>query len=541
MRGRRPDDKSAYFTIYTYPIGKKTLGGTRIRQRKVIVFRVTHHETFEANMAIADKWWMAIHMLLRGVQITTEQDIKKSRLPSVKKLLLLVNPHSGKGKAVTLFRERVVPLLGESGINYHHIITEYQGHAQDIVKNLNLKEWDGIIIVSGDGLLYEVINGIMERPDRDEAIKTPVGILPCGSGNALSAALLMEPMTNIVLHCTFLMLKGRPQPMDLVVVQNATTTMYSFLSVCWGIVSDVDIESEKFRRLGPPRFTIGAATRIAKLRSYRGKLSFLKAEDYVAQEAIDFQNGTHVDECCFCGLNGAHAGNCGIKSQNSVVPISAERRHYDRHYSSSSDSNEDILPHMTRSQSEILPNGRTMDRSLSYSDHLMRVDLLEDSSDTLKMGDELPSPNSNQIELSTDEIRSTQEDGASEERHLLPPLDQPLPSNWTTIEDDFVNISAVYQSHLSTDVHSWPDHKFDEGVICLQYIPAPISRKNLISMFLDLESGLHIKHSGVIVEYVKAFRIEPITSGEIMTVDGELVPYGPIQGEILPGKARVIV
>lgn len=35
----------------------------------------------------------------------------------------------------------------------------------------------------------KVINGLMERPDWEQAIKTPVGILPCGSGNALAGSI----------------------------------------------------------------------------------------------------------------------------------------------------------------------------------------------------------------------------------------------------------------------------------------------------------------------------------------------------------------
>lgn len=34
----------------------------------------------------------------------------------------------------------------------------------------------------------QVINGLMERPDWEQAIKTPLGILPGGSGNALAAS-----------------------------------------------------------------------------------------------------------------------------------------------------------------------------------------------------------------------------------------------------------------------------------------------------------------------------------------------------------------
>lgn len=35
----------------------------------------------------------------------------------------------------------------------------------------------------------QVINGLMERSDWEQAIKTPVGILPCGSGNALAGSI----------------------------------------------------------------------------------------------------------------------------------------------------------------------------------------------------------------------------------------------------------------------------------------------------------------------------------------------------------------
>lgn len=42
---------------------------------------------------------------------------------------------------------------------------------------------------SSSKLFVQVINGLMERPDWEQAIKTPVGILPCGSGNALAGSI----------------------------------------------------------------------------------------------------------------------------------------------------------------------------------------------------------------------------------------------------------------------------------------------------------------------------------------------------------------
>lgn len=57
--------------------------------------------------------------------------------------------------------------------------------------------------------------------------------------------------------------KHTVSPMDLVAVDLASgKRLYSFLSMGWGMIADVDIESEKYRSLGNTRFTLGAVIRI---------------------------------------------------------------------------------------------------------------------------------------------------------------------------------------------------------------------------------------------------------------------------------------
>jgi len=41
-------------------------------------------------------------------------------------------------------------------INSHFGIIEYAGHARDYVKTIELADWSGIVLASGDGLVYEV-------------------------------------------------------------------------------------------------------------------------------------------------------------------------------------------------------------------------------------------------------------------------------------------------------------------------------------------------------------------------------------------------
>lgn len=40
--------------------------------------------------------------------------------------------------------------------NFNVFPPERQNHARELIREISLPEWDGIIIISGDGLLHEV-------------------------------------------------------------------------------------------------------------------------------------------------------------------------------------------------------------------------------------------------------------------------------------------------------------------------------------------------------------------------------------------------
>lgn len=48
-----------------------------------------------------------------------------------------------------------------------------------------MSKWDGLVSVGGDGLLVEVVQGLMDRDDWEKALQLPVAPLPGGSGNGL--------------------------------------------------------------------------------------------------------------------------------------------------------------------------------------------------------------------------------------------------------------------------------------------------------------------------------------------------------------------
>lgn len=85
-------------------------------------------------------------------------------------------------------------------------------------------------------------------------------------------------MTNeeLLVNCTLLLCRRRLSPMNLLSLHTASgLQLYSVLSLSWGFIADVDLESEKYRRLGEIRFTVGAFFRLASLRIYHGQLAYL--------------------------------------------------------------------------------------------------------------------------------------------------------------------------------------------------------------------------------------------------------------------------
>ena len=155
------------------------------------------------------------------------------------------------------------------------IITQYANHAREFVNDFDYTQYDVIVTIGGDGMYYEVLNGILNRADGQHIIKTlPLMPVPGGTGNGLVKSILHETNEDYsVVNATFAVLRGEPAPLDLAYVQTQSQHHYSFLLLGWGLISDIDILSETMRCLGEPRMYIAAVYFIMLKRRYRGRLS----------------------------------------------------------------------------------------------------------------------------------------------------------------------------------------------------------------------------------------------------------------------------
>uniref|UniRef100_K3WTL1 DAGKc domain-containing protein n=1 Tax=Globisporangium ultimum (strain ATCC 200006 / CBS 805.95 / DAOM BR144) TaxID=431595 RepID=K3WTL1_GLOUD len=224
-----------------------------------------------------------VHMIQRLADPRTaqctepEQEDERTR----RKYLVLVNPVGGTGNARQAYYSIATPILEQSDIDCEVIVTKYQHHATEIAAEMPLNTYDCVVAVGGDGLLSEVLQGMMKRLDWNEAIKQPLGILPGGSGNGISATLLYRSGESFdLVNAAYALAKGTSQELDIAsVVNGKDAVMYSFLSLEWAFMADVDIDSERYRMFGGMRFTMSAIARLlSKHKNYTGKVRYLSSE-----------------------------------------------------------------------------------------------------------------------------------------------------------------------------------------------------------------------------------------------------------------------
>nr|TKW35302.1 hypothetical protein SEVIR_2G364000v2 [Setaria viridis] len=211
-------------------------------------------------------------------------DAIRDRLASLgrpKRLFIIVNPYGGKRSGRSIFQNEVRPLLEAAGILYTMQETKHRLHAQEIAHSLDIRKYDGIICVSGDGVMVEVVNGFLQREDWETAIKVPLGIIPAGTGNGMAQSLLHaagEPFS--IPNAVFAIIRGHKRALDVTSVVQGKTRFFSVLMLTWGLVADVDIESEKYRWMGSARLEFYFLLRVMNLRRYNGRVLFVPAPGY---------------------------------------------------------------------------------------------------------------------------------------------------------------------------------------------------------------------------------------------------------------------
>lgn len=191
-------------------------------------------------------------------------------------MLVILNPRSGRGRARRVYDSEVEPILKLAGFKLNVVETSGPHHAQKLAATVDLSTCSsGIICVGGDGIVNEVLNGLLSREDAKQSRVVPIGIIPAGSDNSLiwSVMGIRDPASAAVA-----IVKGDLISTDIFAVEwtNTGDVHMGHTVTYYGFMSDVLELSEKYqKRFGPLRYFVAGALKFLCLPRYECEVEYL--------------------------------------------------------------------------------------------------------------------------------------------------------------------------------------------------------------------------------------------------------------------------
>ena len=149
------------------------------------------------------------------------------------KVLLITNPKSG----ILRYEESLSFVINKfkiCDIEYTLNKTEYAGQAVDLVKKIDLKQYDSVCAMGGDGTLFEVLNGMLTKRENE---RIPISIIPNGTGNSFLKTLGIENVDDAIGKIS----KNEPKKLDMMRAECGENIYYSLNLIGWGMATDISV------------------------------------------------------------------------------------------------------------------------------------------------------------------------------------------------------------------------------------------------------------------------------------------------------------
>ncbi|KAG8391113.1 hypothetical protein BUALT_Bualt01G0154200 [Buddleja alternifolia] len=279
-----------HFTVHAYPIRKGSFGlfSKSGRSQKDLRFITsTPEDALQWVNAFADQqcYVNCLPHPMASKKQSTDSVFNEFppesyiRCKTPPKMLVILNPRSGRGRSSKVFHGLVEPIFKLAGFELEIVKTTSAGHARKLAATVDFTTCpDGIICVGGDGIINEVLNGLLSRNNQKEAISVPIGIIPAGSDNSLVWTVLgvRDPVSAAIA-----IVKGGLTATDVFAVEWIQTGAIHFgMTVTYfGFISDVLELSEKYqKRFGPLRYFVAGFLKFLCLPKYSYEVEYLPSQ-----------------------------------------------------------------------------------------------------------------------------------------------------------------------------------------------------------------------------------------------------------------------
>lgn len=500
-----------------------------------------------------------------------------------------VNPFSGvAGQSLQIWTQLKV-LFSAAHVGIDETMTTHRGHAEEVCSTIDLETVkDGILVVSGDGLFHEVVNGLLHRQDWEIASKIPLGIIPAGSGNGLARSIqAVNPV-----QAALAIIKGKTNHLDTWSVIANKERRFSVLSIEWGTVASIDFDSERARILGAARFHLWAVLKLVNRQRYSAEFSILRGQEDPSdhprlqqmQAALQQEQLLRKIETLNLKYSGSEASSSGsptgsspqsprnTSSNSSTAAPPLAKSIFNEANGSMVDlptvEGESASPQSPRSSlsrvtgeeydgeaalqqepfaiaEQLALNRQNLQTyNMDVHGHAIASDGAAVDTSELKV---VPSEIPHTVDLGEDNHPLANVDLASMRGPPLKHLSKVRSAQatggatedgdqWETVSGDWMLILALNTTHMAHNVQAAPRASISDGLMDVLTISKP-SRRTLLRMILAMETGSHMSDPDVSYIKAKALVLRPLADDDrhrLHGIDGEKCECNGLAVEVHP-------
>eukprot|EP00118_Oscarella_pearsei_P026609 m.310164 g.310164 ORF g.310164 m.310164 type:complete len:754 (+) comp50004_c0_seq1:229-2490(+) len=215
----------------------------------------------------------------------------KSSTPRPRRMKIFINPAAGKKHGIRIFQEDVLRVFSIAEIRMERddvTVTDKPGHIADVLREIDLDCYDGVVVVGGDGSVNELIDGLLRvtcqgvTPDLVNPCDFRIGIIPTGTNNTIASSVYgtVDPLTS-----AFHIVLGQSHSLDVLSVAKGNKILRFGINLGYGFPAEVIFQAKKHTWFG--KVGLSALPAVRHHKRYPCEVHYLAIEDEKASVSSD--------------------------------------------------------------------------------------------------------------------------------------------------------------------------------------------------------------------------------------------------------------
>lgn len=172
----------------------------------------------------------------------------------------VVNPVAGHGRCGPMAAS-ALENLRSAGIPLEVVETTCAGHGSELTREAFREGYRRFLGVGGDGIIYEIVNGLF--PGAENGDRPTVAVLPLGTGNSFLRDFTTGREAEFA---TRAILEGRSRPCDVLRMKHRGGVIHYINLLSVGFAADAAaVTNRKYKRWGHLGYLLGVLTCLVKL------------------------------------------------------------------------------------------------------------------------------------------------------------------------------------------------------------------------------------------------------------------------------------